>query len=368
MKKKIIMIAPTAFFSGRGTSYRVLSSWRTLLSLEYNTIVYTYPFGKENGVQHVTRIRNIFFWIQNLPSGFHWYRIVLDFSLFFRILWDTLKEKKEVVFYAHLHEGVLIVWLVSKILFWRDIKIIGDFHGSLSREVHSRYSFVHAFLQKVELWIYRMPDICAASSLELAAYIQDVVHRNVVFLPDVPSVSFREFSRDDILKTYDIPQHKKIVLYTGGFSKDKNIALLWNLMRDTPENIFWIIAGGGYSMLDIPEFISNNMCKIITPLDHDTLCRLLFVADIFIEPKDGYVLQGSGKIVNALVYGLPILTRTSDTHLWYTDNRFPLGLSVDTMHQLLSIDRKDLLIYGQRRVVEIEQGHTRVISDILQSI
>jgi len=52
-----------------------------------------------------------------------------------------------------LHEGILIGWIIQKIFFWRKIKLVGDFHGSLTKEMISHAYLKTGILNKLFSWI-----------------------------------------------------------------------------------------------------------------------------------------------------------------------------------------------------------------------
>ena len=159
---------------------------------------------------------------------------------------------------------------------------------------------------------------------------------------DAPSIPFVFHDKKKMREKYAVSQEAFVILYTGGFTKDKGIDVLLSLIRECvfchscvgrnpgsnaslrrvrhsfseggsterrgnpgSTNIFWIIAGDPLEALQIPADISSHI-KIVSPLDPTTLGELLSLADSAIDPKEQNSLQASGKIINYMQYGLPV--------------------------------------------------------------
>ncbi len=361
----IYIIAPTVFLSGRGTSSRIYSITKVLSNLGYHIQIYAYPFGETPKDVLTIRSWNPFFWIRQIPTGFHWIRFVLDVFLLCVLIKNFIQKKqKKIYVYAHLYEGVLIVWLCKKIVFWKDIQIMGDFHGGFAKELHTHHDLLKNILFRIEKWIYTLPILCTASSLELVDYMQRFRTDQIIFLPDVPSLVLDVHNKNTVCKKYNIPLHIPIVVYAGGFSFDKNVSAIWDMMREN-KDVFWVIAGGPAKMLFIPNDIPKDIYTVISPLSANTLSELLSIADVCIDPKQKDSLQGSGKIVNAMIYGVPIITRNTDTNMWYTQDLFPVEYTRESLKHLFVIKDEILTEKIKERTKEIIAIHRSVISGIL---
>lgn len=368
MKKNtsIFVVAPTVFLSSRGTSFRVYAFVKTLLDLGYNATVYTYPFGETPKHISVVRCWNPLFWINTLPMGFHWSRFLFDVLLLNTLIKNIIQsQQKNICIYAHLYEGVCIGWLCKRIFFWKNIEIIGDFHGGLVKELNIHNNIVKKIVSRIEAWIYTLPALCTTSSLELMAHIQEFRIDRVVFLPDVPSVELHTHDKNTIYQKYHLPSDVPIVVYAGGFSFDKNVSAVWNMIREN-KDVFWVIAGGPAKMLLIPNDIPKDAYTVISPLSANTLSELLSIAGVCIDPKQKDSLQGSGKIVNAMIYGVPIITQNTDTNMWYTQDLFPIGYSRESLKHLLMVKNVSLTENIKERTGEITVTHRSVISGILE--
>jgi len=123
---KILVIAPTPFFADRGTHIRILEEALALEKLGYEIQIATYHVGR-NILEEVKtsidvrRIHRWLFWYRKLEAGPDWQKIILDLMLIRKVFSLARKYKPDII-HGHIHEGVIIGWLVQKILFWRKIK------------------------------------------------------------------------------------------------------------------------------------------------------------------------------------------------------------------------------------------------------
>jgi hypothetical protein len=113
---KILIIAPTPFFADRGTHIRILEEALALEKRGHNLTIATYHIGKDidnriNSNIDIRRIRRLIFWYKKLEAGPDWQKIILDFMLIRKVFYLARTQKPEII-HAHLHEGVLIGWIV----------------------------------------------------------------------------------------------------------------------------------------------------------------------------------------------------------------------------------------------------------------
>ena len=311
----IIVIAPTIFAADRGTPMRIAGQVRALAISGHNVHILTYGLGSTpkdlRNVITVRRIPNFIPWKKTLTSGVSFYKAVADAFLFVLAIFSIKKTK---IIHAHLHEGVLIAWLVSKVLFWKQIKIVGDFHGGFTIEMRYKINFFQNTLRYIESWIHTLPDIVLTSSFELAHYIEGDRSDEVTFVPDMATVEKKELG-----SLFNIPINKKIVVYTGAFQKEKGIDLVYDAMiKLQNKNIHWIIAGAPGQNLHIPKNILSENYTVVSPLHKKELAHILEIADVAIDPKPANSLQGSGKLVNYISAGIPTVAFLSETNAWYS--------------------------------------------------
>lgn len=319
---RILVVAPTPFFSNRGTHIRILEEALALEKLGHQITIATYHVGNDIDTQvqtriDVRRIRRLLFWYKKLEAGPDWQKIILDIMLIRKVFYLARTQKPDII-HGHLHEGVLIGWLVQKILFWRKIKLVADFHGSLTKEMVS-----HGYLKRglktvfstIEKFISNLGDYAIASSWE---GVQDIARMRAdqhceVLLDGINLNSFQvPATKEEIRYAMELPKHRFIVGYTGGLVTNKGIDYLLDaihLVMEKRIDIFFLI--GGFPVHQVQSFIKmhhlQNSVRLISPLDYFKLPEVLKACDIAVDPKDCDTAQASGKMLNYMAAGLPIV-------------------------------------------------------------
>ncbi|MCW1888605.1 MAG: glycosyltransferase family 4 protein [Candidatus Moranbacteria bacterium] len=330
---KILVIAPTPFFSDRGTHIRILEEAYALEDRGHEITLATYHIGKElpkdlHSKIDVRRIRRLLFWYKKLEAGPDWQKIILDLLLIKKVFFLARTKRPEII-HAHLHEGVLIGWLVQKILFWRNIRLVADFHGSLTKEMVSHAYLKQSMLQKifraVEVWIDNMGDVAVASSWDNAEEISAVRKEGqVTVLPD--GTRLRMFDglpdKQTIRETYDVPENKVVVAYTGALIPNKGIKLFLEaipLLATRYTNVHFVVAG--FPVDQITDYIATevfqNRVTIVSPLPYYDLPKVLRMSDIGVDPKDASVRQASGKTLQYMGAGLPVAVFDTENNREY---------------------------------------------------
>jgi len=319
---KILVVAPTPFFSDRGTHIRILEEALALEKLGHKITIATYHVGKDIHKEiktkiDVRRILRLIFWYKKLEAGPDWQKIILDLMLIRKVFFLTRTQKPDII-HGHLHEGVLIGFIVKTIFFWRRIRLVADFHGSLTQEMVS-----HGYLKKglksvfslIEKLINKMGDFAVTSSWEMTKELQLVREDQVETLldgTDVDSFSINK-TPQEIRKEMELPLDKTIVVYTGGLVPNKGINYLFEAMRivlKKKNDIFFLI--GGYPAEHIEKFMhENNLSqeniRLTVPVNFFELPQFILAGDIAIDPKDSTAKQASGKMLNYMSAGLPIV-------------------------------------------------------------
>lgn len=315
---KVVMVAPVPFFVDRGTPMRILEE---ALALEKKGVVVdivTYHLGRniseldEKSKIKVYRVARLLFWYNKKEAGADWQKVVLDILL----IWKTSKIvflKKPEIIHAHLHEGVLIGWIVKKIFFWRKIKLVADFHGELVSEMESHGYLNGGGIKKLfnflEKTIFKLGDFTIASSDELKNRIMRLgkidnlrVVLDGVNVDKYSQIVLEKRNKDDLM-----------VIYSGAFVSNKGIDILLEaILKISKMNLTglkFILAGGPRE--NIVDFIKDNnlneIVEIISPLDYFDLPRVNKRGDVAIDPKTSQVGQASGKILQYMAAGLPVI-------------------------------------------------------------
>lgn len=320
---KILVIAPTPFFADRGTHIRILEEALALEKKGHKITIATYHIGREidSSIEtkiRVRRIRRLLFWYTKLEAGPDWQKIILDLMMI-RKVYSIARIQEPDIIHAHLHEGVLIGWIVQKILFWRKIKLVADFHGSLTKEMvsHNYLSggILKAIFKRLEWKVDNIGDYAITSSDEL---MQDILEirkdKRVETVLDGANLDYyKNFpSKDEIKKDFELPENKQIVTYTGALIMNKGIQYLLEaipLVLEKNKNAYFVIAG--FPVEGVQKFVAEKkleeFVRIVSPLNYFDLPKLLQASDIAIDPKDSSTRQASGKILQYMAAGLPVV-------------------------------------------------------------
>lgn len=330
---KILVIAPTPFFADRGTHIRILEEALALEKIGHKITIATYHIGKniDRSIEtkiDVRRIRRWLFWYKKLEAGPDWQKIILDLMLIRKVFYLARTQKPDII-HGHLHEGALIGFIVQKILFWRKIKLIVDFHGSLTKEMvsHSYLSggILKSIFKRIEWKIDNIGDFAITSSFENT---QDILKirkdKKVETILDGANLDYYKNIPDKatLKKEYEFSEDKIIVTYTGAMIPNKGTDYLFNAILkvlNKNKKIFFIL--GGFPFEEAEKFIKKNNLeeniRLISPLDYFELPKILSISDIGIDPKDSSTNQASGKILQYMAAGLPVVCFDRDNNRKY---------------------------------------------------
>jgi len=320
---KIIVIAPTPFFSDRGTHIRILEEALALEKLGHRITLATYHIGRDIHGEietkiEVRRILRLLFWYKKLEAGPDWQKIILDLMLI-RKVFNLARTQKPDIIHGHLHEGALIGWIIQKCLWWRKMKLVVDFHGSLTKEMVS-HAYLHGrIIQRIFRWVEKridnLGDAAMASSRENAEEIKRWRADGKVetVLDGVNSKHYESSKlKSEWRRDLGLPQDKIIVAYTGALVPNKGTAYLFETIKEIlsrRKDIFFLI--GGFPAEGMRKFAKDNNfennVKIVSPLNYFRLPGLLLSSDIGVDPKDSSTSQASGKILQYMGAGLPIV-------------------------------------------------------------
>jgi glycosyltransferase involved in cell wall biosynthesis len=333
---KILVIAPTPFFADRGTHIRILEEALALEKIGHKITIATYHIGKDidSSVQtriDLRRIRRLLFWYKKLEAGPDWQKILLDIMLIRKAFYLARTQKPDIL-HCHLHEGILIGWIVKKCLFWRKMKLVADFHGSLTKEMvsHSYLSggLLKSIFKRVEWKIDNLGDAAIASSWELTEEIKKIRKRgDVEIILDGVNISHYEKlpTKEFLKKELELPLNKVIVTYTGALIINKGISYFLDSIPKVIEKnkeVFFVIAGFPIEGTEkyIKEKKLENFVRIISPLSYFELPKILMASDLAIDPKDSSTNQASGKILQYMAAGLPVVCFNRENNRKYLED------------------------------------------------
>jgi glycosyltransferase involved in cell wall biosynthesis len=332
---KALVIAPQPFFSPRGTPFSVY--YRTLIASELGVKMdlLTYGEGEDVNIKEV-RIKRIprFCALGSVKIGPSYLKAFLDFLL---LLWTIGLLLRNRYSFVHVHEEAVIFCRFLKPIF--RFKLIYDMHSSLPQQL-SNFKFTRS---KIIIGVFKiLEDSClkAADAViticpDLSSYVKSIIHdsrkhiliENSIFEPvKLCSTTRADNSRTSSLfetdsKTFNIPQGKKIIVYTGTLEQYQGIELLidaFRILMDDFQNAFLLVAGGNKDQVSYYKNLASE--RGIKKRAHFTgqveqalanhYCRS---ASVLVSPRT----QGTNtplKVYQQLASGIPLVATTISSH------------------------------------------------------
>jgi len=310
--KHILHIAATPFFSDGGYHIRIRGIVRCLDKLGFKNTVCTYHHGQEIDDIITTRISPIQNYTQT-EAGPNKYKLLANWKL----LWLTLRQYrnlKPVAIHAHLREGLIIGLIVKVLFFWRRTPLIGDIQGS---ELESRKRSTRKWLTRhIDRLLMKGASYLVCSSAQTLSMIQGefgVPDTKISLAQDGadPAENYSDRTHAKLMKHLSLPKNKTIAVYSGALSDAKGLAELKDVIlgsRRNPKLHFLII---GYPEDNLMPFVLNNRlvshCTVTGQVSFKRLSAYLSLAHIAVDPKKSGAGEGSGKILNYIARGLPVV-------------------------------------------------------------
>ncbi len=318
-KPLVLHIAPTPFFADRGCHIRIEGIAKSLGVLGYDNLICTYHHGRDVDGTNTSRINPISAYTQT-EAGPNKHKLWADWKL----LWLVIKEvnqTKPAVIHAHLHEGLMIGLAVKTMLFWRRIPMVADMQGSLTGELAAHGTFKkHPYLQwpvkLLERTLMRFVKTVVCSSPHSLAKLNSefgLGEHKVSLVQDGanPAAAVSEKDRQRLRNEMSIPKNQTVVVYSGALLDGKGLTELKELLllSQQEDNIHFLIIG--YPTDNLRPFLKqHSLLSNVTlagRVEFERLPTLLSLADISVDPKAGDSGEGSGKMLNYLACGLPVL-------------------------------------------------------------
>jgi glycosyltransferase involved in cell wall biosynthesis len=306
---KILMIAPTPFFSDRGCHIRVLNSYLRLKREKNKITLITYPLGRDIKGINTKRIIGLPGYKKTSP-GFSFYKPFLDFFLLIKCF-SEMKSKKYDLVYAHLHEGALIGIILKK--FFKK-GVVFDAQGSLVGELTAQGTIKKSgFLKKIifgfEKYITKNVDEIITSTDALKDFIVKEIGPKapIKVIKDLPDKSL--FNKNIKLAKLKLPKNKKIVVYLGGLQKYKGIDYLIKAIPLVDKQFHFLIMG--YPVEYAKDLAKKlRVEKRITftgKIPYEKAPSYLKLGNIAISPKTLESGEANAKLYNYLAMGLRVV-------------------------------------------------------------
>lgn len=387
---RVLMIAPTSFFSDYGGHIRILEEMRALGELGVDVAVVTYYMGKDVPGLDIRRTAPLP-WHTDYEVGSSRHKIAFDAYLTIRSFKEVLRFRPHII-HGHMHEGALIGGVLARLM---GIPLVFDYQGSLTAQMvdhhflNPRGAF-YPWAYRVESFITRrLPHAILTSSGQAMALLRDqfkVSPARLHALPDCADAShfdparFRHFAAADhpLRAIYNIPADATIVGYLGLLTDYQGIPHLIESaveLRRRGENVHFLVMG--YPNVEHYQAIArlrgvDDVVTFTGRVPFSDAPYYLSACDIAVAPKMS-TSEGSGKLLNYMAMALPIVAYDTAVNREYLGELGVYALPGDVGAFTAAIDelvhnpprRIELGLQLRKRVMELFSWHAaaeRVLS------
>lgn len=319
---RVLMLAPTPYFSDRGCHVRIYEEARALARLGHEVCIVTYHLGRDMPGARVVRIPHIP-WYRKLEAGPSWHKPYLDLLLLFTA-YRTARTFRPHLIHAHLHEGTLLGYFLKRVL---RLPLLFDYQGSLSGEslnhgFFSDRSLLHKLFVFLERCIDRCADAIITSSAEgCCELIRDwgiASGRVNTVIDGVDTDTFKVYARSDARRELGIPEDAQLVVYLGLFNRYQGVDLLLEAIARVREKI----TGVHFLLMGFPdqeyrrraaEMGIDDLVTFTGRVAYDRAPFFLSAGDLAISPKLART-EANGKLFNYMACGLPTVVFDSQVN------------------------------------------------------
>ncbi len=328
---RILMIAPTSFFSDYGGHIRILEEMRVLQSMGHEVAVVTYYKGSDMPGLDIRRTRPLP-WRTDYEVGSSRHKLAFDVYLAAQSIIEAIRYRPHVV-HGHMHEGAIIGSMVAKLL---RVPLIFDFQGSLSAEMvdHdflARDGRVYPWVFRLEKFINRLPSAVLTSSrqaTDLLCHQFGVPTHRLQPLPDCADTTrfnpenFSAEAKQTLKQRLRLPLDVPIVAYLGLLTDYQGIPHLLQAaakLKQAGELVHFLIMG--YPNVDHYKQIAQQrgITDVVTftgKVEYRDAPLYLSLGDVAVAPKMSST-EGSGKLLNYMALAQPVVAYDSPVHREY---------------------------------------------------
>lgn len=311
---RVLMVAPTPFFSDRGCHVRILEEARILRALGAEVLVATYPVGRD--IADIPTVRSPRLpWVRELPVGFSIHKPSLDLLLLATAARAAMRFRPDVV-HGHLHEGAAMAPLVGRLV---SRPAVADLQGSVTGEMVAHGDLpsrgpVLALSRWLERVIAHWPARLLPSSRNFAAELRErwnIPPERIVTLPDgVDTEGFRPgIPVDDLRRRLGL-EGKAVVVYLGVLTPYQGVDDLldaWPTVLETVPGAHLLLMGYPNEERYRAEVARRGLAGSVTVtgrIDYHETSRYLALGDIGVSPKHAST-EANGKLLHYMACGLP---------------------------------------------------------------
>ncbi len=309
----VLMLAPTPYFSDRGCHVRIYEEARELIKAGHQVVVVSYPLGRSLEPVPVERSVPVP-WYTKREAGPSWHKPYLDLLLLIKA-WGVARRLKPDIIHAHLHEGALIGWVLSRC---SGVPLVFDYQGSLSGESlnHGFYrpgSVLHRGFRALERLINRLADLVVTSSSNGVVEVQSSSPQIPVYaLPDgVDTQTFSPQERGSIRQELGLAPDLPTVVFIGLLNQYQGVDFLLDVLVDLLQSRppFQVLIMG-FPEAPYRELVRqrglSDMIHVTGRVSYADVPRYLAAGDVAVAPKLT-TTEANGKVLNYMACGLPVV-------------------------------------------------------------
>ena len=328
---RILMIAPTSFFSDYGGHIRILEETRTLQSMGHEVAIVTYYKGSDMPGLDIRRTAPLP-WHTDYEVGSSRHKLAFDVYLAWQSLVEALRFKPDII-HGHMHEGALIGGALAKLL---RKPLVFDFQGSLTAEMADHnFLDVNGRAYQLAYWlekrIDKLPDAILTSSVKASRLLQDDFHvppDRLHALPDCADPDrfnpekFSEADKLALKQRLGIPSDRLVVSYLGLLTDYQGIPHLIQTavrLKEAGEKAHFLIMGYPQVVHYRNMAADHGVADIVTftgKVEYRDAPAYLALGDISVAPKMSNT-EGSGKLLNYMALAQPVVAYDSPVHREY---------------------------------------------------
>jgi glycosyltransferase involved in cell wall biosynthesis len=319
---RILMIAPTSFFSDYGGHIRILEETKALQGLGHEVVIVTYNKGSDMPGLDIRRTARLP-WHADYEVGSSRHKLAFDVYLAAQSLREGLRVRPDIV-HGHMHEGALIGGVLARLL---SVPLVFDFQGSMSSEMVD-----HGFLRpdgrfyKAARWLEvlinnRLPQAILTSSHLAARLLESEFGadpRLVHPLPDCADTDrfqpglLDEVRQRALREQLGIPADRLIVAYLGLLTDYQGTPFLIDAaaqLKAAGDPVHFLVMGypnvEHYRAQADSAGVGDTM-TFTGKIEYRDAARYLSLGDIAVAPKLS-ATEGSGKILNYMAMAQPVV-------------------------------------------------------------
>jgi len=320
---RVLMIAPTSFFSDYGGHIRILEEMRSLGERGVELAVVTYYKGNDVPGIDIRRTPPLP-WHVDYEVGSSRHKLAFDVYLAAQALREARRFRPDII-HGHMHEGALIGGALARLL---GVPLVFDYQGSLTAEMVDHHFLnprgaVYPWAFRVESFITRrLPDAILVSSGQAMTLLREdfgVPPALIHALPDCADARqfdparFPYMAANHPLRPHlGIPDGATVIGYLGLLTDYQGIPHLIESaveLRQRGENVHYLIMG--YPNVEHYQTIAalRGVAGSVTFTGRIPFADAPFylaACDIAVAPKMS-TSEGSGKLLNYMAMAQPIV-------------------------------------------------------------